>query len=55
MAEHWRPEARDFNDFKQAIKEALDDKQQDSKWIVGIEVRKKGNPVHDYRIILRPA
>ena len=53
MAEDWKPEAENFNDFKNAIKEALRGKQDGSKWRVEIEVRKKGNPVHDYRIVLR--
>jgi hypothetical protein len=49
-----RPEARDFNDFKNAIKEELRGKDDGSEWRVEIEVKKKGNPVHEYRIVLRP-
>jgi hypothetical protein len=53
MAKDWKPEAGNFNDFKNAIKEALRDKQDGSEWRVEIEVKKKGNPVHEYRIVLR--
>jgi hypothetical protein len=53
MARGWKPEAGNFNDFKKAIKDALDEKPDGSEWRVEIEVKKKGNPVHEYRIVLR--
>jgi hypothetical protein len=51
----WRDGSdKGYEDFKAAIKELLKDEDMDSEWTVGIEVKKKGNPVHDYRIVLRP-
>ena len=46
--------ARDFQDFQNAVKEILNEQEQGSTWIVETEVRKVGNPVHDYRIVLSP-
>jgi hypothetical protein len=55
MAKQWQKEARDFQEFKRAIREELDKKPAGTEWIVEIEVKKQGNPVHDYRIVLRQA
>jgi hypothetical protein len=53
-AKSWRDEAKDFDEFKSAIRAELNKKPNDSEWIVNIEVKKRGNPVHDYRIFLTP-
>lgn len=50
----WKKKARDFAEFQGAIEQELRSKPADSEWIVEIEVKKTGNPIHDYRIILRP-
>lgn len=47
-------EAGNFNEFKQAIREVLNQQEPDSIWIVELEVKKVGNPIHDYRIVLTP-
>jgi hypothetical protein len=47
-------EARDFDDFKDAIREVLNQQAPGSTWVVEIEVKKVGNPLHDYRIVLSP-
>ena len=49
----WKNEANDFEEFKDAIREVLRD-EMDSVWRVEMEVRKSGNPIHQYRIILGP-
>jgi hypothetical protein len=48
-------EARDFDDFKDAIREVLNQQAPGSTWVVEIEVKKVGNPLHDYRIVLSPS
>jgi hypothetical protein len=50
----WRPKARDFAQFQAAIEEELRTKPDNSEWVVELEVKKRGNPIHDYRIVLRP-
>lgn len=55
MAKQWKPEAQNFQEFKKAIRDELDKKPAGTEWLVEIEVRKEGNPVHDYRIVLRQA
>ncbi|MBA2360684.1 MAG: hypothetical protein H0V79_07130 [Actinobacteria bacterium] len=51
----WRDgSSKGYDDFKDAIKKVLSDAPHDSEWTVGIEVKKRGNPVHDYRIVLQP-
>jgi hypothetical protein len=50
----WKDEARDFDEFKDAIREAMRDEPMNSVWRVDMEVRKSGNPIHQYRIILTP-
>ena len=47
-------EARTFNDFKDAIREVLNEQAPGSIWVVEMEVKKVGNPLHDYRIVLSP-
>jgi hypothetical protein len=54
VAKEWKPEASDFREFKKAINDELDKKSAGTEWAVEIEVKKKGNPVHEYRIVLRP-
>jgi hypothetical protein len=56
MAENkkWRKEAGDFAAFKHAIKEELNTKPPNSEWVVEMEVKKSGNPIHEFRIVLRP-
>ena len=39
---------------KDAINEVLQGESNGSEWKVEIQVKKKSNPVHDYRIVLRP-
>jgi hypothetical protein len=51
----WRDEAGDFREFKDAIRDVLRSEPRDSVWNVEIEVRKSGNPIHQYRIVLAPA
>ena len=41
--------------FKEAVIAALADKPDNHTAVIeAIEVRKKGNPIHEYRVILRP-
>jgi hypothetical protein len=41
--------------FKEAVVAALADKPDGTTAVIeAIEVRKKGNPIHEYRVILRP-
>jgi hypothetical protein len=41
--------------FKEAVVAALADKPDNHTAVIeAIEVRKKGNPIHEYRVILRP-
>jgi hypothetical protein len=48
-------EAQNFNDFKDAIREVLNEQPSGSTWVVEMEVKKVGNPIHDYRIVLSPS
>jgi hypothetical protein len=50
----WKNEAEDFGEYKDAIREVLRDAPHDSIWNVQVQVRKSGNPIHQYRIILGP-
>lgn len=50
----WKGEARDFVAFKNAIKEELNKKPAGSEWIVELQVKKSGNPIHEFAIELRP-
>jgi hypothetical protein len=50
----WKNEAEDFGEYKDAIREVLRDEPHDSIWNVQVQVRKSGNPIHQYRIILGP-
>jgi len=50
----WKDEARDFAAFKNAIREELNKKPAGSEWIVEIQVKKSGNPIHEFSIELRP-
>jgi hypothetical protein len=54
MSQNWHKEAKDFAEFQGAIKAELRAKPANSEWEVSIVVKKSGNPVHDYRIVLRP-
>lgn len=47
-------DARDFREFQKAIRDVLKEQPRDSTWVVEIEVKKVGNPIHDYRIVLSP-
>ena len=47
----WHPEDHKVKD---AINEVLQGESNGSEWKVEIQVKKKSNPVHDYRIVLRP-
>lgn len=51
----WLGEAENFAAFKRAIREELDKKPAGSEWVVKIEVKKAGNPIHEYRVVLQPA
>lgn len=51
----WLDEARDFDEFKEAIRELLNKQRADSMWTAQLDVRKSGNPIHQYRIVLEPA
>jgi hypothetical protein len=55
MAPSWKPEAQNFAQFKDAIREQLSTKPAGSEWTVHIQVRKAGNPIHEYRIVLQEA
>ena len=50
----WKDEAESFAEYKDAIREVLKDEPEDSVWSVELEVRKSGNPIHQYRIVLGP-
>lgn len=50
----WKNKAKDFGEFQAAIEQELKSKPPDSEWIVEIEVKKIGNPIHGYRIVLKP-
>lgn len=50
----WKGEARNFDEFKHAIRELLDEESEGAERSVEIEVRKVGNPIHQYRIVLGP-
>jgi len=39
---------------KDAINKLLEGEPVGSEWTVVTQVKKKSNPVHDYRIVLRP-
>lgn len=47
--------ARDFADFQEAVNDVLKQQDPGSTWIVKMEVKKIGNPIHDYRIVLSPS
>ena len=46
--------APNFRAYQDAIKEVLDQQDEGSTWVVEVEVKKVGNPIHDYRIVLNP-
>lgn len=50
----WKREAGNFDEFKDAIRELLDEESEGAERSVEIEVRKVGNPIHQYRIVLGP-
>lgn len=50
----WKEEAQDFEEYKDAIREVLRSEPHDSIWNVQVQVRKSGNPIHQYRIVLGP-
>jgi hypothetical protein len=50
----WKDEAESFAEYKEAIREVLNKEAQDSVWSVELEVRKSGNPIHQYRVVLGP-
>lgn len=50
----WKDEAEDFKDYKDAIQEVLREEAPNSLWNVQVQVRKSGNPIHQYRIVLTP-
>ena len=50
----WKDEAEDFREYKDAIREVLRNEPHDSIWNVQVQVRKSGNPIHQYRIVLGP-
>ena len=50
----WHGKARDFAELQRAIEAELRTKPDGSEWIVEIQVKKVGNPIHDYKIVLRP-
>ena len=50
----WRDEARDFEQFQDAIRAVLQGEEMDSIWNLEIQVRKAGNPIHQYRVVLAP-
>jgi hypothetical protein len=50
----WQDEAPDFDAYKEAIREVLNKQEWDSIWTVELQVRRVGNPIHQYRIVLRP-
>jgi hypothetical protein len=50
----WKDEAESFAEYKDAIREVLDGEAENSVWSVELEVRKVGNPIHQYRIVLGP-
>lgn len=47
-------DADDFKDYQKAVKKILHEQPAGSTWIVGMEVKRIGNPIHDYRIVLTP-
>jgi hypothetical protein len=51
----WKDEAPDFDAYKEAIRQVLDKQEWESQWTVELEVRRVGNPIHQYRIVLKPA
>lgn len=51
----WKDEAQSFAEFKEAIREQLQRKPAGSAWTVQIQVRRVGNPIHEYRVVLQPA
>jgi hypothetical protein len=51
----WKNEAESFAEYKDAIREVLKDEPENSVWSVELEVRKSGNPIHQYRIVLGPS
>ena len=55
VAQGWKQEAQNFAQFKEAIREQLNTKPAGTEWTVQIEVKKQGNPIHEYRIVLSPA
>jgi hypothetical protein len=50
----WKPEADDFREYKEAIREVLQGEAHDSIWNVQVQVKKSGNPIHQYRIVITP-
>ncbi len=46
--------ADDFKDYQKAVREILHQQPEGSTWVVEMEVKRIGNPIHDYRIVLTP-
>lgn len=46
--------ASSFQAYQRAIRELLDEQEPGTTWLVEVEVKKVGNPIHDYRIVLNP-
>jgi hypothetical protein len=47
-------DASTFKEYQDAIKELLNQQPPGSTWMVEVEVKRVGNPIHDYRIVLSP-
>ena len=51
----WQGEkAQSFQAYQRAIEELLNQQDAGTTWTVVVEVKKIGNPIHDYRIVLNP-
>ena len=47
--------AENFDAYQAAIRKVLNAQPPGSQWVVDVEVKRVGNPVHDYRIVLSPS
>ena len=47
-------EPRTSTNTQGAIQEVLNEQAPGTTWIVEMEVKRIGNPLHDYRIVLTP-
>ena len=50
----WKTKARDFEEYQDAISDVLNQQEDNSEWRLSIELRKSGNPIHQYRVVLTP-